>query len=298
MWQTDLSWETAKLRAEYIDTIRSFFKEKEVVEVETPLLSQGTVTDVHLEAFSCRYDFLINDKTDNELYLQTSPEFAMKRLLASGYGCIYQISKAFRYEQAGRYHNPEFSILEWYRIGFDHFQLMSEVSELLQAVLSCKPATRISYQEAFLRYLQIDPLETSLTELKQALADNNVAGDWITQETDADTLLQVLFSECIESQIGQDAPCFIYHYPSSQSALAKISKADNRVAERFECYFKGVELANGFHELTNASEQLARFEQDNLVRHKSAKVEKPVDQRLVAALSSGLPHCAGVARHR
>ncbi|GLX78098.1 elongation factor P--(R)-beta-lysine ligase [Thalassotalea insulae] len=295
MWKTDLSWQVAKLRADYLNTIRSFFLEKNVVEVETPLLSQGTVTDVHLEAFDSRYDFLSSKCEGTHLFLQTSPEFAMKRLLASGYGSIYQICKAFRYEEAGRFHNPEFTMLEWYRIGFDHFHLMEEVSELLQQVLACKPASKISYQQAFQQYLNIDPLDTSLSELKQLMTEQNILGDWIAEETDHDVLLQVLFSECIEPKIGQQTPCFVYHYPSSQSALAKISALDNRVAERFECYFKGVELANGFNELTDACEQVERFEKDNQHRRKLGKAEKPIDNRFIAALTEGLPQCSGVA---
>lgn len=292
MWQANITWEDAKKRAEIIATIRQFFTTRDVIEVDTPLLSHGTVTDVHLDAFST----VAYPSIDNKLmYLQTSPEFAMKRLLASGFQSIYQIGKAFRYEDSGRFHNAEFTMLEWYRIGFDHFALMDEVDELLQYVLACEPADKFTYQQLFQTYLNIDPLNTNLTELKTCLADNEVLGDWITSEQDQDVLLQVLFSEIIEKQIGKERPAMVYHYPSSQAALAKISKMDNRVAERFECYFHGIELANGFHELVNANEQVQRFRQDNLKRKAIGKPEMPIDDNFIQALEFGLPKCAGVA---
>lgn len=292
MWQANLSWEDAKKRAEIIATIRQFFTTREVIEVETPLLSHGTVTDVHLDAFSTTAYPAIDNKL---MYLQTSPEFAMKRLLASGFQSIYQICKAFRYEDSGRFHNAEFTMLEWYRLGFDHYALMDEVDELLQYVLACEPSDKFTYQQLFQTYLNIDPLNTDLNELKACLAANNILGDWITAEKDLDVLLQVLFSEVIERQIGKERPVMVYHYPSSQAALAKISKEDNRVAERFECYFHGIELANGFHELVNASEQAERFKQDNLKRKAIGKPEMPIDDNFLQALEVGLPKCAGVA---
>ncbi len=293
-WQSNLSWELAKQRAYYLAKIRQFFASKGVIEVETPLLSHATITDVYIDAFATQYEFGVDAKAE-ELYLQTSPEFAMKRLLASGYGSIFQLCKAFRSESAGRHHNPEFTMLEWYRLGFDHFQLMDEVAELLKLVLNCEITEQKSYQAVFLEYLNIDPLATNVDELKRELTRQNVLGDWIATETDIDILLQVLFTECIETKIGRENPCFIYNYPSSQSALAKISQTDHRVAERFECYFKGIELANGFHELTDAKEQLQRFEADNQSRIAKGKVAKPIDQQLLQALENGLPDCAGVA---
>lgn len=292
MWQANLTWEDAKKRAEIISTIRQFFTTRDVIEVETPLLSHGTVTDVHLDAFST----VAYPANDNKLmYLQTSPEFAMKRLLASGYQSIYQICKAFRYEDSGRFHNAEFTMLEWYRLGFDHFTLMDEVDELLQYVLACEPADKFTYQQLFQTYLNVDPLNTNLSELKACLADNEVLGDWIATEHDLDILLQVLFSEVIEKQIGKDRPALVYHYPSSQAALAKISLEDSRVAERFECYYHGVELANGFHELLDHKEQAKRFMLDNDKRKQTGKTQMPIDQNLLQALESGLPKCAGVA---
>ncbi|MEW6989041.1 elongation factor P--(R)-beta-lysine ligase [Colwelliaceae bacterium 6441] len=296
-WESNISWQTAKQRSTLIHLIRHFFYEKNIVEVETPILCQSTVTDVYLESFSCNFNYSNDNKNKvpSKLYLQTSPEFAMKRLIASGYGSIFQLCKAFRHEEQGRYHNPEFSMLEWYRIGFDHFQLMDEVNELLQVTLQCKSAEKLTYQDAFLKYLNVDPLCCSIELLKTRLSENNVTGDWILEENDIDVLLQVLFSECIEPNIGKDRPCFIYNYPRNQASLAKLCALDDRVAERFECYFKGVELANGFNELTDLNEQLQRFKCDNHKRKTLGKEEKTPDELFLSALKSGLPNCSGVA---
>ena len=296
-WQTKLTWHNAKIKAGIIHNIRTFFHEKHVFEVDTPLLSNGTITDEHLDAFTVPYDYF-NDSPlghSSQLYLQTSPEFAMKRLLASGYGCIYQITKAFRDEAYGRFHNPEFTMLEWYRLGFDHFALMDEVSELLQRIIRCKQPHRMTYQEVFINHTNIDPLKTSNNELIALLQQHNKLSDWLVNESDIDTLLQVIFSELIEPNIGLDAPCFIYNFPRSQASLAKISADDGRVAERFECYYQGIELANGFHELTDVDIQRLRFEQDNAKRVLANKPERPIDENFLLALKSGLPPCAGVA---
>ncbi|WDE04725.1 elongation factor P--(R)-beta-lysine ligase [Thalassomonas viridans] len=292
-WKTTLQWQDAKQRAKVLQQARSFFVARDVVEVETPLLSQGTITDLHLDAFATRYAHLCEGEVS--LYMQTSPEFAMKRLLASGYGDIFQLCKAFRDEAHGSHHNPEFTILEWYRLGYDHFQLMSEVGELLEQVLACKPVTQISYRQVFLDKVNIDPLSTSIAELLALIKKHDKCSDWLLQEQDIDTLLQFVFSEIIEPEIGLEAPCFVYHFPASQASLAKISAEDCRVAERFECYYLGLELANGFNELTDVEIQTKRFHQDNEKRLASGKDEKPLDKRFLSALASGLPDCAGVA---
>lgn len=228
------------------------------------------------------------------LYLQTSPEYAMKRLLCAGSGPIFQICKAYRNEEAGRNHNPEFTMLEWYRPGFDHFQLMAEMDELLTLVLDCPSADKITYQHAFEQHLGFDPLDISLSELK-ALAGKHGYGDIALDEHNGDNLLNLLFSQHVESKIAQDRPCFVYDFPASQAALARVSPADLRVAERFELYFKGFELANGFHELSDAGEQRRRFEQDNRKRETAELPVIAIDENLLAALESGLPDCAGVA---
>jgi len=294
-YRSTLDWPTAIKRSSILHQIRVFFDSKNIIEVETPALSQGTITDQYLEAFSCQYGFLDNQRTAIPLYLQTSPEYAMKRLLSSGYGDIYQISKAYRHEQAGRYHNPEFSILEWYRLDIDHFQLMEEVGELLQLVLNCEKPTKITYQQLFWEYTGIDALDTSCSQLLHILKKHNKLSDWLIKENNVDVILQVILSEIIEPKIGKAHPCFIYNFPSSQASLAKLSSEDPRVAERFECYYKGVELVNGFNELTDAKTQVARFKQDNLHRKQNGLDEKPIDRNFILALEAGLPSCAGVA---
>ncbi|ALS99845.1 elongation factor P--(R)-beta-lysine ligase [Lacimicrobium alkaliphilum] len=292
-WHPSAEIPVLKQRARLLGEIRQFFARRKVMEVETPCLSHATVTDQHLQSFSTRYTGpgVAEGKT---LYLQTSPEYAMKRLLAAGSGAIYQICKAFRNEECGRYHNPEFTMLEWYRPGFDHHQLMQELDELMQMICHTSAASKLSYQQAFFRYLDLDPLSADLQTLRQKVAEQGHR-ELAEHEEDRDTLLQLLFCEVIEPQIGQQAPCFIYDFPASQAALARLSPEDERVAERFELYYQGLELANGFHELTDADEQRRRFEQDNLKRWQTGKPEKPVDANLLAALEHGLPPCAGVA---
>jgi len=296
-WQPTLTWQNAQKRAQIIQQIRQFFNERNVLEVETPALSLGTVTDVHLEALTCKYHFLKDSSTEHatQLYLQTSPEFHMKRLLASGYGDIFQIAKAFRHEEAGRYHNPEFTMIEWYRLGFDHFELMNEVAELLKAVLNCPQPLQITYQQLFIEQLGLDPLTATCEQLRALINENNKLSDWLVTEPNIDILLQFIFSELIESNIGVDAPCFVYNFPKSQASLAKHCPNDERVAQRFECYYQGVELVNGYNELTDADNQLQRFQEDNENRKQFGLAEKPVDSHFMSALIHGLPQCSGVA---
>jgi lysyl-tRNA synthetase class 2 len=292
-----MKWEVAKSRGNVINAIRDFFKNKNVVEVETPSLSIGTVTDPYLEAFSTQYNYLDNSDIDQsqQLYLQTSPEFHMKRLLASGYGCIFQICKAFRHEDSGRYHNPEFTLLEWYRIGFDQHDLMAEIDELLSTVVKTQKSEKISYQNLFIKFVSIDPLTATFAQLYGVIELHGKAADWLYESDDCDLLLQFIFSEIIEKNIGLSRPCFVYNFPIAQASLAKECADDNRVAQRFECYFKGVELANGFNELTDADTQITRFEQDNSKRQQLGLATKNIDENFIKALQSGLPQCAGVA---
>ena len=296
-WQPTLTWKNAQKRAQILQKIRQFFAERQVVEVETAALSQGTVTDVYLDAFTCKYNFLADSAVDQSaaLYLQTSPEFHMKRLLASGYGCIFQIAKAFRHEESGRNHNPEFTMLEWYRIGFDQFGLMDEVAELLQVVLGGNKALFSCYQDIFIQTVAVDPLTASFDELVEVLNKYDKSADWLIEMQDADLLLQFIFTEIIEPTIGIDQPQFIYDFPIAQASLAKRSIDDPRVAQRFECYFKGIELVNGFNELTDADEQQVRFEEDNAKRAAQGLPVKPIDENFIAALKHGLPQCSGVA---
>ncbi|RCU43836.1 elongation factor P--(R)-beta-lysine ligase [Corallincola holothuriorum] len=293
MWQPTATIEAIRKRGQIVAEIRTFFAERNVLEVDTPALSHAATTDLHLHSFAT--EFVGPGAAQGvPLYLMTSPEFHMKRLLSAGSGAIYQICKAFRNEEAGRFHNPEFSILEWYRPDFDHHALMDEMDQLLQQVLGCQMAERLTYAEAFFLVFACDPLTASMDELRR-LAPESLR-DIAEQEQDKDTLLQLLFAECVEPVIGQnDSPCFIYHFPASQAALARISVEDPRVAERFEVYFKGIELANGFHELADANEQRRRFQADNQKRLRHGLPQRPIDNRLLDGLAAGFPDCAGVA---
>jgi len=283
-WQPTASHKALRLRAQLLTTIRQFFSEHQVLEVETPLLCHHTVTDVHIDSFPV-----------DPYFLQTSPEYAMKRLLAADSGPIYQICKAFRQEESGHQHNPEFTLLEWYRPGFDHHQLMDELDALLQMIFKSSSADRITYQDLLKENITIDPLTTSQSELQTLIADKKIMTSDNAQKLDKDTCLQLLISECIEPSLGKENPLFIYDYPASQSALAKISSDNPLVAERFELYFKGTELANGFHELTHPKEQRKRFEDNQKQREENNQWIPAIDEHLIAALEAGLPDCAGVA---
>ncbi|RQW61668.1 elongation factor P--(R)-beta-lysine ligase [Vibrio viridaestus] len=292
-WKPSASIAALKIRAKIINKIREFFAEKDVLEVDTPTFSHATVTDIHLQTFKTQ--FLGPGYAQGQtVYMMTSPEFHMKRLLAAGSGSIYQMSKAFRNEECGRYHNPEFTMLEWYRVGFDHHMLMNEMDELFRLLLNVEKTEKMTYQQAFQLTLQLCPLTASMHELRVA-ATNLGLEDIAKSETNRDTLLQLLFSMGVENKIGQEHPVFVYNFPASQAALAKISPEDSRVAERFEVYFQGIELANGFHELDDASEQRTRFEQDNKERTAMGLPVQPIDEHLLNALDAGLPNCAGVA---
>ncbi|MEZ9230192.1 elongation factor P--(R)-beta-lysine ligase [Vibrio amylolyticus] len=293
LWQPSASIHQLKQRAAILASIREFFAQKSVMEVDTPAMSHATVTDIHLHTFQTTFvgpDYAKGRK----LYFMTSPEFHMKRLLAAGSGCIYQIGKSFRNEENGRYHNPEFTMLEWYRVGFDHHDLMDEMDELLKLVLGCQSAKRMTYQQAIVDVLGVCPLEDSMDKLKHAASLLGLS-DIAEKEQDRDTLLQLLFCVGVEGKIGQDSPVFVYDFPASQAALAKINGNDPRVADRFEVYYKGIELANGFHELDDFEEQQRRFEQDNRKRVEMGLKEQPIDYHFLSALKAGLPQCSGVA---
>ena len=290
-WRPTASIDALRLRAEILAKIRAFFAERDVLEVETPLLASAPVTDPHLQALSCRYRGPGADD-GRDLFLQTSPEFAMKRLLAAGSGPIYQLCKAVRDGEAGRRHNPEFTILEWYRPGWDHHRLMGEVDELLAAVLGTRSGERITYGEAFARYANIDPHNESDEGLRSRVADLGVpSADQLTR----DDLLDLVLTHIVEPKLGHCQPTFIHDYPASQAALARVREGSPALAERFEVFVEGVELANGYHELTDPAVQRQRFEADLAARREAGLLEVPVDERLLSALEHGLPECAGVA---
>jgi len=290
-WQPTASVKNLLTRAKLLAEIRRFFTDRGLLEVETPVLSEFGVTDVHLATFSTEFISPFGEQSKT-LWLSTSPEYHMKRLLAAGSGPIFQIGKVFRNEEAGNRHNPEFTMLEWYRPHFDMYRLINEVDDLLQQILECPPAESMSYQFAFQQYVGLDPLSADLSELVEKAEKHQLIG---AENESRDTLLQFLFSTVVEPQIGQEAPVVVYHFPASQAALAQISSEDLRVAERFEFYYKGLELANGFHELSDAREQLRRFQQDNLQREKMGLPVRAIDMRLLAALQAGIPNCSGVA---
>lgn len=273
--------------------MRVFFAERGVMEVETPLLSRTTASDPHLASLECLVEHP-GAGTDRRFFLQTSPELAMKRLLAAESGPIYQISKAFRDGEAGRLHNPEFTILEWYRPGFDHHRLMDEVDALLGAVLGLPPGERLTYGEAMRRFADIDAHTASTATLRRSV-QSAIENPPDLDPDDRDGWLDLLLTHIVEPCLGQGRPTFVHDYPASQAALARIRPGTPPMAERFEVWVKGVELANGYHELTEAEEQRRRFDLDNKRRAALGRAEVPVDERLLAALEHGLPNCAGVA---
>lgn len=292
-WQPTAEIETLRQRARMLSDIRAFFQERGVMEVETPVLSHATVTDPYVIGIPA-YFSEIGDAAEKKCYLQTSPEYAMKRLLAAGSGAIYQITKAFRQGEIGKYHNPEFTMLEWYRPGFDHHALMDEMDVFLQRLFKIECAERITYAGLFQKYLGIDPQSITVGACETLALQRNLHVSGGTMMS-VDTWLNLFMTHWIEPHLGANRPIFIYDFPASQAALAKIQNTDPPVASRFEVYFKGIELANGFHELQSADEQRKRFEQDNAMRRKHGLPVIEMDQRFLQALEYGLPACAGVA---
>ncbi|MCK4742711.1 MAG: elongation factor P--(R)-beta-lysine ligase [Sulfuriflexus sp.] len=290
-WRPTASLDVLKKRAELLRQIRAFFYARDVLEVDTPALSVAGNTDPNIESF--RTDYTGPGNT-NTLYLHTSPEFSMKRLLAADSGAIYQLCKVFRNGEAGRQHNPEFTMLEWYRPDFDHHQLMNEVAELINDVLGKKEVLKISYQQAFIEHAGIDPLDTNQNALKKCAQQNGLEKVIGMDEASVDDWLDLLIDQVVVPKLGRGR-VFIYDYPASQAALAEISESDSRVAERFELFIDGVEIANGFHELTDVVEQRQRFESENKKREEVGLSKLPIDENLLAALEEGLPDCAGVA---
>ena len=288
-WKPSASLQNLQQRAYALAKIRRFFSERDVLEVETPLLASSTVPDVYIESIAAQ---VVKDNSSRKNFLQTSPEFFMKRLLASGSGSIYQIAKAFRQEEKGAIHNIEFTLLEWYRLSYSLDQLMAELEELVQEVLGCGPISRLSYREIFRQHLQIDPHEILLEELQQlAKSEIDLSGSDLSK-TD---YLQLLLSNSIEPKLPPY--CIIYDYPLEQAALATLATDGHGVvvAKRFELFGHGMELANGYFELSDAAEQRARFEKDNAARKEKELQAYDVDEKLIAALESGLPSCSGVA---
>jgi len=276
-------------RAALLSALRQFFSDRAILEVETPLLCRSGITDPAIEPFVVQN----GDSLQQPRFLQTSPEYAMKRLLAAWGEPIFQISKAFRNGEAGSRHNPEFSLLEWYRPGFDHHQLMAEVADLVRICLGERALQKYSYRQLFQDRLQVDPFAATIAEL-QTIARRHL--DPGTLSGDRDLWLDLLMSHVLQPQLGQGTMCFVYDYPVSQAALARVVQADElSVGQRFELFVDGMELANGYCELTDAAEQRQRFERDNALRRERGQCVRPVDELLLAALAHGLPGCSGVA---
>lgn len=294
-WRPSAAMETIRARAALLERVRQFFRQAGVLEVETPACSRFGVTDPAIDSLTTRYTGPAAAQ-GLTLYLQTSPEFPMKRLLAAGSGPIFQLCRVFRDGELGRRHNLEFSLLEWYRPGFDHLRLMDEVAALVNSLGDRQLAVeRLSYGEAFERHLRIDPHTATTESLIRCAIEHGVPGAGELRMDHRDAWLDLLLSHLIEPHLGRSGMTFLYDYPASQAALARVRDEEPPVAERFELYLAGMEIANGFHELTDAREQRRRFLDDNRRRREAGRAEVPMDEALLAALASGLPDCAGVA---
>jgi lysyl-tRNA synthetase class 2 len=289
-WQPTASLSALQRRAAMLAAAREFFAKRGVLEVETPILSAAAVSDPQIESLLTEVAGL------GKFYMNTSPEYPMKRLLAAGSGDIYQICKVFRDEERGRWHNPEFTLIEWYRLGFDDAALMTEVETLIGDLLApyrrLEPAERLSYSAALQRHAGVDAYIASDHELTAAAMRHGIV---CHADLDRDAKLDLLMGLVVGPRLGSERPCFICDYPASQAALARMKPGLPAVAARFELYLNGIELANGFHELVNAGEQRARFDQDLVLRRSRGRVTPPLDERLLAALAAGMPDCAGVA---
>ncbi|MEZ0152036.1 MAG: EF-P lysine aminoacylase EpmA [Candidatus Reddybacter sp.] len=285
-WRPSATNDVLIKRARLLTQVREFFALRHVLEVDLPVLGERTVSDPHL-------DSLYTEAPRH--YLQTSPEYFMKRLLAADSGPIYALAKAFRADDRGRHHNPEFTLLEWYRPGWDESQLMEELADLLVSV-GCAAnagALRVTYRDIFLATVNLDPHQARLAELAKLASD--IAQRDMSGESRA-TCLDLIFSFEIEARLPPGI-VFVYDYPACLCALAQLGVDEQgvTVARRFEVFLDRTELANGYFELLDAAEQRRRFSEDNRQRKRIGKAEMPADEKLLAALDAGLPSCAGVA---
>jgi lysyl-tRNA synthetase class 2 len=282
------SLDMLRRRAELLKSVRQFFDSRGFLEVETPLLSHDTVVDRHLDPLPVTF-FKEPREPDrgDRLWLQTSPEFGMKRLLANGATAIYQIGKAFRGgPEIGPEHNPEFTIVEWYRVGDDYLAGMQLLSDLAESILGRGPAVRLSFRDAFERFAGFDPF--------RSVAKPPISLEF-PLDADADLKLDHCLTTRVQPHLGRDGPTILYDYPASQAALARVRSGNPPVAERFELYFKGIELANGYHELLDPAVLRDRNRTNNEKRAADGKYTLPEDSRLLAAMDHGLPACCGCA---
>ena len=288
-WRPSASPAALRRRAEALHATREFFRTRNVLEVETPALVNSPVSDVNISSLK------VEVAEGAALFLHTSPEYAMKRLLAAGSGDIYQVCHVFRGAERGRHHNPEFTMVEWYRVGFSLEQLMNEVAALTCLLLgSDLPVEFVSYREALRRHAGFDPFDAEDAELQHAAQALGLDAQR-AREAGRDELLDLVVGAQVGPALGAASLTFMHRYPSSQAALARLDDQDPRLALRFELYYRGVELANGYHELNNAAEQRMRFMADQQQRAARGLGTAALDQHLLAALDAGLPDCAGVA---
>ncbi len=294
-WRPTASLRTLVARAGMLAAIRGFFAERGVLEVETPIASRAAVSDLALDSLSTRWR-MPGEIDGLPLYLQTSPEFPMKRLLAAGSGPIYQVCKVFRDAERGRLHHPEFSLLEWYRPGWDHRHLMGEVADLVRCVLDAPGlrAEEVSYRDLFHERIGLDPWRTDPDGLRESARAQGIQGADGFDLT-RDGWLDLLLTHCLEAGLGRGCMTFVYDYPPSQAALARVRPGPEPAGERFELYLEGMELANGFHELTDAVEQRRRFTLDLKRRAVTSRHVPPIDESFISALDAGMPPTAGVA---
>lgn len=295
-WRPTCSLEMLRLRAQVLADIRRFFSARAVLEVETPLLSCSSGTDPQLDFFTTDYS---SPPLRHTLFLQTSPEFAMKRLLAAGSGSIYQLCKAFRNGESGRFHNPEFTLLEWYRVGFTLPQLMDEIAELMTVLfngrVALKPTQRVSYQDLFQRYTGLDPLVFSYQDYCAYARKCHMPEAVGLCGVDHGLWLDFIFSHKVQPRLGESAVCMVYGYPACQSSLARINEYNSQVTDRVEVFINGVELGNGYYELTDAKEQGKRFDEEMTIRQQKKRPDTVKNKHLIAALEAGLPECSGMA---
>ena len=293
-WAPTADTQAIRLRARLNAAIRGFFARREVLEVETPVLSLAGNTDPNIASFSLEFSGRTNGAPRTR-WLRTSPEHALKRLLAAGIGDCYELGRVFRDGEAGGRHNPEFTMLEWYRVGWDHQRLIEEVAELINAALALVERharlERIAWRDLYRERLAIDPITASDGELQRALGDVRIDPEGLTR----DDWLDLLLTHRVQPGFADDTMLAVFDYPASQAALARLRPGDPPLAERFELYLGPLELANGYHELIDPDEQRARFERDLSVRDSRESVAPPIDEQLLSAMRSGLPPCAGVA---
>ena len=286
-WRPRATFKVMVARAQLLATIREFFARRKVMEVSVPVLGGATVTAPAVDSICCSN----GHGSYQQLYLQTSPEYAMKRLLAAGYGAIYTLTSAFRSGEFGPRHNPEFTLLEWYRPGFSLPELMDEVHALLLETVGEMEHSRLSYRDAFQRHCDLDPFDDPTSRLIHCAS---AAGLHNAESASRDELLDFIAATRIEPALGKGA-VFIDHYPTNQAQLAEVEPGPPPSAQRFELFVAGVELANGYSELRDAREQRRRFEQDQRLRAERGQYVPRLDERMLAALASGMEPVSGVA---